>query len=130
MAGPVILYYNLDRGAEAALQALCRRQGLGCRAVAPAEYCLPVGALAGIPVSGAAVGAPAMGFSDPMLVMCGLLAPQLDAFLQGLRDGGMPRIALKAVLTPANVAWSSARLRDELIREHDAVRKARSAPDV
>ncbi len=129
MAGPLILSYNLDRGAEAALQELCRRQGLGCRPVAPAEYGLPIGALAGIPVSGAAGVSPMSGFSDPMLVICGLLAPQLDAFLKEVREARMPRIALKAVLTPANVTWSSVRLHDELTREHEAVRKARKAPD-
>ena len=118
----VILAYNLNASEEAALQALCRRMNLRSRAVRPEEYALPVGALAGIPVAGTATGMPA-AFSGPMLVFCGLLAPQLDAFLQGLREPGMPRAALKAVLTPVNVTWDSARLHDELAREHEAMRK-------
>ena len=118
----VILAYNLNPGEEAALEALCRRMDLRCRAVRPEEYALPVGALAGIPVAGTATGKTG-AFSDPMLVICGLLAPQLDALLQGLREPGMPRAALKAVLTPSNVTWDSVRLHGELAREHAAMRK-------
>ena len=118
----VILAYNLNPAEEAALEALCRRMDLRCRAVRPEEYALPVGALAGIPVAGTAAGRAGM-FRDPMLVICGLPAPQLDALLQDLREPGMPRAALKAVLTPHNVTWDSARLRDELARERETMRK-------
>ena len=118
---PIILAYNLDGGALAALNALCARQGLRCRSVAPGEYGLPIGALAGLPAAKAPSAAGR--FDDAMLVMCGLLGPQFDAFLQALREPGMPRVPLKAVLTPTNVVWSSAQLRDELVREHEAVRR-------
>ena len=68
--------------------------------------------------------APPDRFGDAMLVMCHMLSPQLDAFLQGLRDGGVPRVALKAILTPFNVGWNSAQLRDELARERDTFRES------
>ena len=120
MAAPTILCYNLDGETLEGLRALCEAQGLALRAVSPFEYGLPIGALAGIPV--AVKPAPAIGgFSDPMLVMCHLLSPQLDAFLQGMRDEGIPRIALKAILTPSNVSWNSLELRGELAREHEAM---------
>ena len=120
MAQPLVLIYNLEAPVEARLTALCERQGITVRRVNPWEYGMPIGALAGIPVGRSA--APAMGasFSDPMLVMCHMLSPQLDAFLQGMRGEGIPRIALKAVLTPSNVTWSSVQLRGELMREHEA----------
>ena len=120
MAVPTILCYNLDGNTLSGLRALCEAQGLALRTVSPFEYGLPVGALAGIPVA-AKPAPPLGGFSDPMLVMCHLLSPQLDAFLQGMRDRGIPRIALKAILTPGNVSWNSLELRNELAREHEAV---------
>ncbi|MBR1821294.1 MAG: DUF3783 domain-containing protein [Clostridia bacterium] len=123
MAGMLLLTYNLDEGTTQRLQTLCQRQGIRYRAVAPSEYALPIGALAGIPVSKAAkVGLNAY-FSDPMLVMCHILSPQLDAFLRGMREEGVPRIPLKAILTPSNVTWNSLQLRDELAREHEAMNK-------
>ena len=123
MAAPLILCYNLDGKTTDRLRSLCAAQGLALRAVPPWEYGLPVGALAGIPVAPSAKSAPAEGFSDPMLLMCHLLSPQLDAFLQGMREYGVPRVALKAILTPSNVAWTSRQLRDELAREHEAMRR-------
>ena len=120
MAQPILLACNISPASAATLAALCERLGMRYRPVTSLEYAVPIGALAGIPV--AAKPAPSLGgFSDPMLVMCHLLSPQLDAFLQGMRDEGIPRIALKAILTPSNVSWNSLELRSELAREHEAV---------
>ena len=121
MAEPLLLTYNLDPLTEGGLIALCRRQGIRLRPVRQDEYALPIGALAGIPVAGSGKGEAAPAFDDEMLVMCHMLSDRLDAFLQGMRDLGIPRIALKAVLTPSNVAWNSVQLRDELAREHAAM---------
>lgn len=121
MAEPMILAYNLDSMMASRLGALCQSQGIRLRPVAPREYALPVGALAGIPVSAPPKASPVMGFREPMLVLCHILSPQLDALLAGMREAGLPRVALKAVLTPYNVAWSSIQLRDELMHEHEAV---------
>lgn len=122
MAGPLLLTYNLDARTEARLRVVCATQHIRFRPVAPEEYALPIGALAGIPVAGGGEPAGAAeGFADPMLVMCHMLSTQLNAFLQGMRTGGVPPVPLKAVLTPTNVAWDSRRLHDELAREHEAV---------
>ena len=123
MAEPLLLCYNLEPLTASRMKALCQRQRIRCREVAPGEYALPIGALAGIPVTRPAANAPGDGFGDAMLVMCHMLSDQLNAFLQGMRDDGLPRIPLKAVLTPANVAWDSVQLHDELAREHEAVRR-------
>jgi len=127
MAEPLLLTYNLNSLTAEGVKALCRRQGIRFREVAPAEYALPIGALAGIPV--AAGGMPsADAFDEPMLVMCHMLSDQLDAFLAGLRESGLPRIPLKAVLTPTNVAWNSVALHEELAREHAALRARPGKP--
>lgn len=121
MAEPLILAYNLDEMTASRLDALCRSHGIRLRTVTPGEYVLPIGALAGIPVSEPQKASPVIGFREPMLVLCHMLRPQLDAFLAAMRAKGLPRVVLKAVLTPYNVAWSSLQLRDELMREHEAV---------
>lgn len=121
MARPMLLTYNLNQETAARLEAVCREQGILLRAVKPFEYAAPIGALAGIPVAKGSAGLPTATFTDDMLVMCHMLSDQLDAFLQGMRAGGVPRIPLKAVLTPTNVTWDSLRLHDELAREHAAM---------
>ena len=121
MAEPLLLTYNLNPHTANRLSALCEGQGIRVRAVGRDEYALPIGALAGIPVAPREPRAQADGFDDEMLVMCHMLSYQLDAFLAGMREAGLPRVALKAVLTPANVTWSSLKLRDELAREHQAL---------
>lgn len=122
MAQPLLLTYNLDSITAAALKRACAPLQIRCRAVEPREYGLPVGALAGIPVSAPQADALAQGFADAMLVICFMLSDQLDALLAALRQAGI-RVPLKAVLTPTNVAWSSAQLRDELAREHEAMKR-------
>ena len=128
MAKPLLLTYNLKPGTAAGLGKICQTLGIRLREVARAEYALPLGALAGIPVArtSAPVAAPAAGFDDEMLVMCHMLSNELDAFLQAMREACLPRIALKAVLTPVNVLWNSTDLRGELAREHSEMeRRAR-----
>jgi len=122
MANPIILAYNLDMETENQMKLLCEKLGFAYRAVTPELYALPIGALAGIPISGKPAVSLDMGFSEPMLVMCHLLNPQLDAFLKVMRTSDIPRIDLKAILTPSNVTWNSRQLRDELAREHESVR--------
>ena len=118
MAEPLLLTYNLEPGTASALCAVCEGLNIRIRTVDRDEYALPIGALAGIPVKTGRQQDAQAGFGEPMLVMCHMLSPQLDAFLQAMRSASIPAIPLKAVLTPFNATWSSPRLRDELIREH------------
>lgn len=57
--------------------------------------------------------------SAPMMVMCGFSGSRVDAFLQQMRRAGVPRIALKAMLTPTNCYWTSRELFRELQKEHE-----------
>lgn len=118
MAQPLLLTYNLNADTAAALKRVCDGLRIRCRAVLPWEYALPVGALAGIPVAKVPAASPAPGFGDAMLVICFMLSDQLDGLLAEMRRAGIS-VPLKAVLTPTNVAWSSAQLHDELVREHE-----------
>ncbi len=125
MAKPLLLTYNLKPAVAAGLDNLCRTLDYRVRAVEPGEYALPIGALAGIPVAAAKApeAPPGPPFDDEMLVMCHMMSNELDALLRAMRDAGMPRIALKAVLTPINVLWNSTDLHSELAREHSEMQR-------
>ena len=92
--------------------------------VAPEELSQPIGYLCDLegfsPVEETVEG----GFSDEMLVLCGLSGPQLDALLSSLRRSRVV-VALKAVVTEDNAAWSSLQLHDELRQEHEAMKGTR-----
>ena len=64
-------------------------------------------------------------FHDPMLVFCNLTRDKLDHVLNTMGRSGLPRIALKAMLTPTNRAWTSQQLWTELRREHEAIQAQR-----
>ena len=94
--------------------------GVSGRIVAPEELSQPIGYLCDLegfsPVED--------GFSDEMRVLCGLSGPQLDALLSSLRRSRVV-VALKAVVTEDNAAWSSLQLHDELRQEHEAMKGTR-----
>lgn len=98
--------------------------GVSGRVVAPEELSQPIGYLCDLegfsPVEETVEG----GFSDEMLVLCGLSGPQLDALLSSLRRSRVV-VALKAVVTEDNAAWSSLQLHDELRQEHKAMKGTR-----
>lgn len=61
--------------------------------------------------------------SRQMMVLYGFTNERLDEFLRNMRRAGIPRIALKAIVTPYNVSWTFRQLYEELEREEAAYRK-------
>lgn len=112
-----ILLYNLDPEKESKIRMAAYRLGLECVRVPPEAFSHPLGLLLGLPGYAPAEGA-AERFEDEMLVMEALSAELLDE----LRRLGAP-VALKAVVTEHNRAWSSAALCAELRKEHEAMRR-------
>ena len=121
MATPIVLAYNLSTATEALLEVVCNSRRVQLKPVSPEEYSRAIGSLAGIPMHQASAAERDVRFPEPMLVMCHMLKPELDAFLDALRQSGAPSIPLKAILTPTNATWNARMLRDELMREHEAV---------
>ena len=121
MLPATVLTFNLPVDVHARIRGLAVALGIRVKAVPPERFALPLGALLGIPTGPAGVPKEAGGFSDPMLLMCNLDEAQFNRFLQMLRGPGLPRIPLKAVLTPHNVGWNALQLHDELAREHAAM---------
>lgn len=124
-SAPLVLFYNLENKKGSALRLLCLKLRIRVRAVKPEEYLEPVGALAGfVPPTNAACD---QDFSDEMVVMVNFGSKLLGQLLNEMRAMHQPGVALKAVLTPSNMHWSSIQLHDELLREHQAMQEGRSA---
>ena len=125
MGAPTILAFNLDAAALSGMSQLCAALGLRCKAVPKEGFTLPLGAMLGMPVSAPSALMVGNNFDEAMLVMCGLDEAQFNAFLDALRSAPLPRVGLKAVLTPTNVGWNACQLYDELCREREAFRRGK-----
>ena len=119
-----LLLYNIGKDKLPKIQFILLKLGLRARQVSPAEYAQPIGYLAGIEGFAPNREAPEAPFSGEMLVMAGLSSQQFSALLNALRQNRCT-VALKAVLTETNAAWSSARLHRELSAEHEALQKVK-----
>ena len=116
----MVLLYNLrDTDKRMKLKLCLYRLGLKCLDVAPEDFGHPLGYLLGL--NGYGPSGAGEGFEDEMLVMHGLSQAQFSALLDALRQQRVP-VALKAVVTETNAAWSSSRLHRELAAEHAAMR--------
>ena len=116
--GTVLLYNITNPQKRLAILLQLHRLGLRAREVAVEEQGRPLGALLELPGFGA--GEDAERFTDEMLVLHALSGAQFNALLDALRRGKTP-VALKAVVTEHNVAWSSAKLHREIAAEHRAM---------
>ena len=86
----------------------------------PAEDCCqPISALCGL--TEAVEAAPAEAFSEEMLIFCHMDNAQVNRFLQTAKQMRYAPVALKAILTPTNAAWTPAQLCAELKDERAAV---------
>lgn len=119
-----LLYNFKDASRLQKIRFALFKLGINGRVVAPEELSHPIGYLCGLEGFSPAEKTAECGFSDEMLVLCGLSGPQLDALLSSLRRSRVV-IALKAVITEDNAAWSSLKLHDELRREHEAMKGTR-----
>ena len=117
----VLLYNFTDPARRMKLKLCLHRLGLRCRDVSPEEQGHPLGLLLGL--DGYDPGEPGAAFTEEMLVMHELSREQFSALLDALRREHLS-VALKAVVTETNVAWSSERLHRELAAEHAAMSAA------
>lgn len=128
MTPATVLTFNLSDADNARIRALAQSLSIRLKAVPPESFTLPLGAMLGIPVAPVRIQAQASGFSEPMLLMCNFDEAQFNRFLELLRVPGLPRVPLKAVLTPHNVGWNALQLHEELRSEHEAMARARKKP--
>ena len=125
MRRATLLSYNLFEASTKPMEALCASMGIGYRPVDRSEQGVAIGALAGLPVAVSPMARADGRFDAPMLVMCGFDESLFNAFLDALRYSPMPRVPLKAVMTPTNAAWNGWQLHEELLREHEEMQRLR-----
>ncbi len=116
---PTVLMYNMGGTRGDPWRITAQQLGIQLRAVHPSEYDLEIGKL--LRTGSCGKSEPVMGFLEPMLLMAFFPKGMLDIFLQTAYGLGAEKIALKAVLTPANAFWSSNCLYEELQKEREAI---------
>lgn len=116
---PMILMYNLGGDKGSRLRLLCLKTHIRVRGVSVEEYGEPLAAVAGMcpPTGERAEGT----VEDEMMVFVNFDGNSLNRFLNQMRASRIPGVALKAVLTPSNMYWSSVKLYGEIRQEHEAM---------
>lgn len=124
---PQVLIYNVtDPLRKKRLNMLLLGMKIRAKIIPADLYGQPIGTLAGLKdIPPVPLPEPLPGMTEEMLVMCYFPEALLNRFLPALRKNGL-RIPLKAVLTPANAAWSSYQIYVELMREDARMREINS----
>lgn len=115
---PQVFLYNLDRQKSIKIKNLCRKMNIGTRDIAPEQYGVRLSALLGLSDDLSAQEGAA--FEDEMLYFVDFNGAWLNILLDQLRRQKTP-VALKAVMTEANVEMTSFELYRELKAEHAAL---------
>ena len=118
MSSETVLMYNCSSPEWAKLRQIFLMLRVRIRQVTPEQYGLTLEELLS---RSEEIRPVEESFSDPMLIFCGLAQGRLDQILMAMSRAGLPRIALKAMLTPTNKSWTSQQLWTELRLEHDAM---------
>ena len=141
-----VLYYNPGRPETmkhvAMMKSVLVRMGVRIRNIGPEQVLEKVGYLAGMEgyeAAGGSAGADGAGaqgtdgertgagpgelpvIPEEVMVLKQFSGQRLDMLLSGLRGAGVPRIALKAVLTEHNSDWTFYHLYQELKEEHETM---------
>ena len=133
-AQEVVLYYTPDRhGNDVKLKGVLVRMGIRIRNISPDQIQETVGALAGVPgfslSEGEGQGLQEPVIPEPMLVMHRFTSRRVDELLLNLRKAGVPKINLKAVVTPSNCSWSFFHLYEEIRQEHEKMNPPAGGPE-
>lgn len=117
----VVLLYNFantQKGRK--IKFVLIRMGIRIKNIDKKDYLQPVGALAGVPnITADQPDYDKDGFTEEMLVMNNFTERQLDEMLARFRKEGIPKVELKAVITPSNCTWNSLELYEEIKKEHE-----------
>lgn len=119
VSNSVALLYNFagtQKGRK--IKFVLIRMGIRIKNIEKKDYLQPAGALAGVP--GILADQPEYekeGFTEEMLVMYNFTEKQLDEMLLRFCKEKIPKIELKAVITPTNCNWNSLKLFEEIKKE-------------
>lgn len=125
MKETVLLYNFSDERLQKIRRALLPLK-IRIKTVGIDEYSQPLGFLAGIngiePTSEKYSGE---GFSDELMLICGLNQMKLQSLLNALYKNGVGKIDLKAMLTPTNISWNSTRLYAAVKADHEEMSRSK-----
>ena len=122
---PTIITFNLNEARLSRLRFLCMKLGVVVRPVPAEAWGQPISALCGLSAPGEIVQAEA--FPEEMLVFCHMDNTLVNRFLTTCRQMRFAPVALKAILTPTNAAWTPVQLCAELRQERAAVMQGEAA---
>lgn len=121
----MVLYYTPSAAPHTAkLKSVLVRMGVRIKNIGADQTNQTVGYLAGLPgFEPVTVNQSAENpvISEEVLVMKNFTSRRIDELLMGLRKAGVPKIALKAILTEQNCNWTFYQLYEELQKEHKAM---------
>ena len=103
--------------------------GIRIKNITPEQTGELVGTLAGMPgfaadLTDTADQNPIPQIPEEILVMKNFTGRRIDELLLNLRKAGVPKIALKAVITEQNSRWTFYQLYEEIKKEHLAMTAA------
>lgn len=123
----MVLYYQAAKEKETSvrmMKSVLVRMGVRIKNIGADQVLEKVGYLAGMEgyTPSAQDGQSELPvLSRDVLVMKNFTSSRIDVLLAGLRRAGVPKIELKAVITPQNADWSFYELYQELEKEHDSL---------
>jgi hypothetical protein len=119
----IVLLYNCDGPEFSKLKQIFAMLRLRMHMVGPDKYHVALEDLAhGKGESAQEVPEP---IPEAMLVFCGVPQALLNQILEVIRVAKLPPIPLKAILTVHNHTWNTLQLREELLKEREAILAAR-----
>lgn len=116
-----VLYYTPEQSPKVStLKSIFVRLGIRIKNVAPDQVMQQVGYLAGLPgFEESESGDQLLTIDEEVLVLKNFTGQDIDVLLQNIRKTGLPKIALKAVLTESNSKWTFYQLYQEIKQEHE-----------
>lgn len=121
-----VLLYNFSDERLKKIQRALLPLKIRIKTVGIDEYSQPLGYLAGIkgiePTSEKYSG---NGFTDELMLICGLNQMKLQSLLNALYKNGVGKIDLKAMLTPTNISWNSTQLYEAVKADHEEMSRSK-----
>ena len=122
---PTIFTFNLNENRLTKLRFICFKLGILVKPVPPERFDHHIATLIGL--SEPETEPSANTFSDEMLLFYNLSDHQLNTFLATCKQQRFAPVALKAIVTPDNTAWTAVELHAELWQERQAVLQGNTA---
>ena len=118
----VLLYGFLDMEKLEKIQKILHRLNIRTRVLPEEAWCQKVGYLLGMKGFKEAVFEDdGFVFPHEVMVMQNIRHKRLDQVLASLKDGDVPPVKFKSVVTPFNTLWTLRRLCETMQKEHSAM---------